>query len=160
MLEFFKNSKTAIILFVVLVVGIIIIMPTVNTQVDIKDKNGDDDYSLCKLTDEDIIEGIDGDIVESHQEGSKKYVFNGTLFSGAETLYNFDTPGTTQKIKVTQISVTKGNARLVVVADGKIVHDFEINAGTQTYTLENFNENASLKIAGESAMFGLEFYIE
>ena len=62
-------------------------------------------------------------------------------------------------IRVTQFTVTDGNARLVVVADGKIVHDFDLNSGEQTYTLTNFSENAALKIAGESATFDLEFYI-
>ena len=159
MIEFIKNSKVAIIVFVVLLVGLVAILPTSNTQVDIKDKNGPDDYSLCKLKDEDIIDGIDGDIVETHQEGSKKYVFHGTLFSGAETVYAFNTPNTTCTIRVTQLSVTSGNARLVVVADGKIVHDFDLNSGEQTYLLTNYSENAALKIAGESAMFDLEFYI-
>lgn len=159
MLEFIKNSKIAIIVFLVLLVGLLAILPTASPQVDIKDKNGPDDYSLCKLEDEDIIKGIDGDIVENHQEGSKKHTFHGTLFSGAETVYDFNTPNLTCTIRVTQFTVTSGNARLVVVADGKIVHDFDLNSGEQTYMLTNFTENAALKIAGESAMFDLEFYI-
>ena len=52
----FKNSKTSIIIFAVLVVAAIAFFPTIGSNVkEYKDTNGENDFSLCKITDEDII---------------------------------------------------------------------------------------------------------
>ena len=54
----FKNSKTGIIIFAVFVVAAIAFFPTIGSNVkEYKDTNGENDFSLCKITDEDIIEG-------------------------------------------------------------------------------------------------------
>ena len=52
----FKNSKTSIIIFAVLVVAAIAFFPTIGSNVkEYKDTNGENDFSLCKITDEDIV---------------------------------------------------------------------------------------------------------
>ncbi|MBR2875768.1 MAG: hypothetical protein IKC01_01385 [Clostridia bacterium] len=156
----FKNPKTMLILFVLAVIAIFALFPTFGNNIDIKDTNGPENYSLCKLTDEDIIEGIDGDIIESTQEGSDTHFFTGRLFSGAEAIYNFENPDKSYTINLSKISVTEGNLRIVVVVDNKIVYDFEPNKPSQSYTVSGFTDNASLRVAGESAVFDLKFEIE
>ncbi|MBE6747884.1 MAG: hypothetical protein E7557_01475 [Ruminococcaceae bacterium] len=156
----FKNPKTMIILFVVAIIAIFAFFPSfVGNEKEIKDTNGPDDFSLCELTDEDIIEGIDGDLVESHQEGSSTHSFYGKLFTGAETIYNFENPQASYTINLSKLKVTEGNIRVVVVIDNKIVYDFEPNKNSQSYTITGFTENASLRVAGESAFFDIEFKI-
>ena len=156
----FKNPKTMLILLVLAVVAVFSLFPTLSNNIDIKDTNGPENYSLCELTDEDIIEGIDGDITETTQQGSDTHFFTGRLFSGAEVLYNFENPGKSYTITLSKISVTEGNLRIVLVVDNKIVYDFEPNKPSQSYTVSGFTNNASLRVAGESAIFDLKFKIE
>ena len=50
----FKNRKTGIIIFAIFVVALITFFQNIGTTKEYKDTNGEDNYSLCKITDEDI----------------------------------------------------------------------------------------------------------
>ena len=72
-------------------------------------------------------------------------VFDATAISGKYTIY------------INKFDVDKGNVKLVLVQDDKIVHEFTPNEAAQEYTLENASgSRISLRIAGESADFKLD----
>ena len=58
----FKNRKTAIIIFAIFIVALIAFFPSIGSTKEYKDTNGEDNYSLCKITDEDIIKQINDKI--------------------------------------------------------------------------------------------------
>ena len=130
----------------------------------IEDTNGETDFTLQTITDADIIEGMNTMSFMSSQSSvtvngvSKNKISVGTM-SGVMELYE----GRLNNESLTVVlsgSVTKGNARIVVVLENEIVHDFELNAADQSFTLENASGRVYIKIAGESAGFSVEYTAE
>lgn len=158
----FKNSKTSIIIFAVLVVAAIAFFPTIGSNVkEYKDTNGENDFSLCKITDEDIIEGMDSSTLNivTFDEEQNEYWYLGKYFNGSTSL-STGTPLTKNNtINIQKFSVTKGNARLLVLADNTIVHDFSPNESNQELSLNNLQGDISLVIAGESTNFEVIFKV-
>lgn len=159
----FKNSKTSIIIFAVLVVAAIAFFPTIGSNVkEYKDTNGENDFSLCKITDEDIIEGMDSSTLNivTFDEEQNEYWYLGKYFNGSTSL-STGTPLTKNNtINIQKFSVTKGNARLLILADNTIVHDFSPNESNQELSLNNLQGDISLVVAGESANFEVFFYVK
>lgn len=158
----FKNSKTSIIIFAVLVVAAIAFFPTIGSNVkEYKDTNGENDFSLCKITDEDIIEGMDSSTLNivTFDEEQNEYWYLGKYFNGSTSL-STGTPLTKNNtINIQKFSVTKGNARLLILADNTIVHDFTPNESNQELSLNNLQGDISLVIAGESTNFEVIFKV-
>ncbi len=158
----FKNSKTSIIIFAVLVVAAIAFFPTIGSNVkEYKDTNGENDFSLCKITDEDIIEGMDSSTLNivTFDEKQNEYWYLGKYFNGSTSL-DTGTPLTKNNtINIQKFSVTKGNARLLILADNTIVHDFIPNESNQELSLNNLQGDISLVIAGESTNFEVIFKV-
>lgn len=158
----FKNSKTSIIIFAVLVVAAIAFFPTIGSNVkEYKDTNGENDFSLCKITDEDIIEGMDSSTLNivTFDEEQNEYWYLGKYFNGSTSL-STGTPLTKNNtINIQKFSVTKGNARLLILADNTIVHDFIPNESNQEISLNNLQGDISLVIAGESTNFEVIFKV-
>lgn len=158
----FKNSKTSIIIFAVLVVAAIAFFPTIGSNVkEYKDTNGENDFSLCKITDEDIIEGMDSSTLNivTFDEEQNEYWYLGKYFNGSTSL-STGTPLTKNNtINIQKFSVTKGNARLLILADNTIVHDFSPNESNQELSLNNLQGDISLVIAGESTNFEVIFKV-
>lgn len=63
------------------------------------------------------------------------------------------------EITVDFAAVEEGNFRMVLVVDDEIVHEFALNELTQTYVLEDVSGYVALRIAGESANFTFDYYI-
>ena len=61
--------------------------------------------------------------------------------------------------EIQKFSVTKGNARLLILADDKIVHDFIPNESGQNFSLNNLKGEIFLVVAGESANFEVVFKV-
>ena len=158
----FKNSKTSIIIFAVLVVAAIAFFPTIGSNVkEYKDTNGENDFSLCKITDEDIIEGMDSSTLNivTFDEEQNEYWYLGKYFNGSTSL-DTGTPLTENNtINIQKFSVTKGNARLLILADNTIVHDFIPNESNQELSLNNLQGDIILVIAGESTNFEVIFKV-
>ncbi|MBE6815277.1 MAG: hypothetical protein E7522_07505 [Ruminococcaceae bacterium] len=158
----FKNSKTSIIIFAVLVVAAIAFFPTIGSNVkEYKDINGENDFSLCKITDEDIIKGMDSSTLNivTFDEEQNEYWYLGKYFNGSTSL-DTGTPLTENNtINIQKFSVTKGNARLLILADNTIVHDFIPNESNQELSLNNLQGDISLVIAGESTNFEVIFKV-
>lgn len=158
----FKNKKTAIVIFIGFIIALIFFFPSTGSTKDYKDTNGEDNYSLCKITDEDIIEGIDSSTLNivTFDESKNEYWYLGKFFNGSTTLGTANDLTADNTIVIQQFSVTKGNTRLLILADDKIVHDFTPNESNQEYSLNNLQGDISLVVAGESANFEVFFYVK
>ncbi len=157
-----KNKKTAIVIFIGFIIALIFFFPSTGSTKDYKDTNGEDNYSLCKITDEDIIEGIDSSTLNivTFDEAKNEYWYLGKFFNGSTTLGTANDLTSDNTIVIQQFSVTKGNTRLLILADDKIVHDFTPNESNQEYSLNNLQGDISLVVAGESANFEVFFYVK
>lgn len=127
----------------------------------IEDTNGPDDTSLTTLTDEDIL----GRSLSCTKLMSSTVTRGNTTrckagkFSGVEDLYESDliwASGTTISVDA---AVTEGNARLVLLLDGEIIHEFDVNGTGQTFSLGEFSGKLCLRIAGESAKYDITFSV-
>lgn len=117
----------------------------------IKDTNGDEDFSLVTIGDEDILAG-----------GTKYAAFlstNNTVgdlhsitiqkFSGVWQVATLSLQGNGRAIIKMEACVEKGNCRIVLIHNDQIIHDFNIN-GSDSYTV-NTAGTYYIKLAGESA---------
>ena len=159
----FKNRKTGIIFFAIFVVALIMFFPNLGNSKEYKDTNGEENYSLCKITDEDIIKGIDHSgltgISSEENEKNGEFYYVGRYFNGSTALNTLESLTTNNTIEIQKFSVTKGNARLLVLADNKIIHDFTPNESGQSFSLDNLEGEIFLVVAGESANFEVVFKV-
>ncbi len=126
----------------------------------IEDTNGEENFDLVTITDQDIIEGMNVVSFASLRTGSgNKESISVKKLSGVLDLYNGNASGETVRFAV-NCDVTAGNARLVVVYDGKIVHEFDLHEQGQSFVLENAKGDFALKLAGESAAFEVVFEVD
>ena len=149
-------------------------------KVETKDLNGEDDFSLAVLTDEDIcaednvcycvVFGLDTSGAKSY--ANKDYLHDGdvvkasatTPLSGVSLLQT--TYGTEETITFTvECDRTKGNVRIVLLDENlDIIHDFSVTEKS-SYTVNNAKgKEFEIRVAGESAEFTInvsrEFIIE
>lgn len=124
----------------------------------IEDTNGDDDYSLCKITNSDIINGRNSISLSSiHSQENNKYKFSVEKFPGVNILYKGTTNHKTIILRMDS-TVSSGNLRIVVISNNEIMFDIKINT-VDTYEIPgNFNEY-KIVVAGESAKFKLNFVL-
>jgi len=129
-----------------------------------EDTNGNDDYTLQTITDENIIKletGASGlKYTENHLgEIIASYEYSSKNFNGVEQIYltNFVLPSDIE-IYIGHMNVKKGNFRLVVINEEKIIFDIPLDAFGDTFRFENLTGSFSVHVAGESAAF--EFYID
>lgn len=158
------NEKTKKILAIVGAVAIVIVcaFSFLNSDLEhIEDTNGEDNYKLQKITDYNI---IDRDIGALGLNTTKNAITNVTTYSsekftGVEEIYGNNIWGNRFEITINHARVDSGNFKIVLLEDDKIVHEFKLNELTQTYVLENPSGYISLRIAGESADFQLDYSV-
>ena len=117
-----------------------------------EDTNGDDDFTLQTLTDEDLIEGTNGlsSLMSSRTVLKNTITYKCQNLSGIYTVCTKEPKNGTLELTVS-CTVKKGNARLVLTSDSEILHDFEVNAADQHLVLDNLKGEVYLRFAGESA---------
>lgn len=129
-----------------------------------EDTNGENDYTLQTITDENIIHLETGSSGLSYSEFhlgdvtfSKGY--SAKNFNGVDQLYttNYLLPSTVT-VYIGTLNISQGNFRLVALNNDEIIYDFPLDAFNETFTFENITGNFSIHLAGESAAF--EFYID
>lgn len=156
-----KAKKGLGLLVVVLFVAGVVWMLLAGPE-HIEDSNGPDDYSLVELTDRNIIRqdtgAVGGPNVREDLIGDTT-TYYAKKFTGVAEIYGENLFATRLTITVNHAQVTEGNFRIVLLVDDKIVHDFALNELTQSYVLEDVNGYVSLRIAGESAAFSLDYYV-
>ena len=138
-------------------------------RVETKDKNGEDDYSLAVLTEDDIC--VEKNVCYCvvfglNPSGSKTYTDEEywhdadfieaaaySPLSGVSLLQS--TYGTADTITLTVVcDRTKGNVRIVLLDENlEIIHDFNITERS-SYTVSNAKaRDFEIRVAGESAEF-------
>ena len=122
----------------------------------IPDTNGDDDFTVVTITDDAILNGPSNSL--SNLKVMSHVGFTTTLkidkFSGVDQLEVIRVTSDSKTI-TTEMTVSSGNCRLVLMDDKQILYDFDIN-GTDSYTLEVGKYR--LKLVGESAKVDLLKY--
>ena len=138
-------------------------------KVETKDLNGEDDFSLAVLTDEDIcaednvcycvVFGLNVSGAKSYadedywHDGDTVEASAATPLSGVSLLQS--TYGTTETVTFTvECARTKGNVRIVLLDENlDIIHDFSVTEKS-SYTVNNAKgKELEIRVAGESAEF-------
>lgn len=119
----------------------------------IEDRNGDDNFTIETISDEDIIKKDNyvsfGSVSSSTTNNSK---LSTKKFSGIKELNRFYSFG----ILNFKSEVFSGNFRVVLIANNKIVIDLDINGSSSV----NVEKGYILKIVGETANFKIEYNFE
>lgn len=148
-----------------LVIAFVAVFIWWNAQSDLEhipDTNGADDFTLEKITDENIVKldlgSIGGPGIYDNIIGETQ-TYYANKFTGVVEIYGENLITNCFQITVNHAAVDAGNFRMVLLVDDEIVHDFTLNELTQTFVLENVSGYVSLRIAGESASFNFDYYI-
>lgn len=125
----------------------------------IEDTNGPEDFSLATLTEEDILGSSLKSTTNMSTEKTKGLTTycKAQKFSGVTDLYEETVMWSSGMTMEVSSSVTEGNARLLLLLDGALIHEFDINAENQTFTLDEFEGTITLRLAGESAKYDIRF---
>ena len=115
----------------------------------IEDFNGETDYSLSTLTQNDLIGGTKTSIIAGNLTTStnKKFKQKVKKMSGVSLLFELDSNDT----YVIEFNVTSGNGLVGIICDDEIIEVVEANSKT-TITVPS-NKDYTVKIAGESCEF-------
>lgn len=127
----------------------------------IEDTNGPDIYTLHTITDANIIErnvGAKG-LTKKTSSVNDTVEYKSDKFTGVEEIYGTNIVANRIDITITNLQVTSGNFRAVVLHNDEIVHEFKVNEMMETFTLEKPNGYVAIRIAGESADFYLTYDI-
>lgn len=144
----------------ILLVAVLVLSLAGCKFVTYEDTNGAEDFSLQTLTEADITSNAN----TCSQITSTKSVINNVTTCTAKEMSGVIKPYETKlrnqdfEIQVSS-EVSKGNARLVLIVDNTIVHDFMLNEKEQTFSLKKYSGNIRLKLAGESAKYKITYTI-
>ena len=147
----------------VFIVGFLIvwfILASGSESIDhIEDTNGADNYALQVLTDENIVKrdvGAKG-FSSTTNNITNRITYSSKKYTGVTEVDGYTSLGTTCTVCVNYFDLYEGNAKLVVMKDDEIVHEFAPNEGLQYFTVENAKgAYISFRLAGESAKFKLD----
>ena len=126
----------------------------------IEDTNGEDDYSITTITDQDIIDGMNnlwvGSISSSKKIDGKT---TGTLkvnkFSGVSEIAEFISKNTLILMTISN-TCTAGNLMVVVTSEDEILLKVYANE-SKSVEIPNNGKKYQIKVVGESAKFSLEY---
>lgn len=124
----------------------------------IEDTNGDDDFSIQTITEERILSGSSYSMTSSKKVTiNNKTTMSVKKFSGVYTLYDFDLEDDENLNFTIYSEVTKGNFKMVLTQDKKIVKNIPINT-INDFSVSNKGDY-KIKLVGESAAFELSFLV-
>ena len=165
------NEKTKKILwglFTVIFIVVFVVWMILNPSPEhIEDTNGRDDYTIEKITEEEIVNlsiGSRGTVATEEltiESGSIKLSngirYSSDKFTGAQSLYTTTIfKGSDIIIDLFYFNIYEGNFAFYIVLDDKIVGQVEPNVpGMTTFIMHDIEKTASLSyiIVGESASF-------
>lgn len=129
-----------------------------------EDTNGEDDFTLQILTEENIVNLDTGASGLSYSEESLNDVtfsseYSSKNFNGVERIYltNFVAPSDVQ-VYIGTMNVKSGNFKLVAVNNDEIIKEFDVDTFNEVFTFEDIEGSFAIHVAGESAAF--EFYMD
>ena len=147
-------------LWVVVFIGVFCFLMLNDKKIEhIEDTNGAEDYSLQVITDENI------ELMDYGAKGfgsttdniTNRTVYSSKNYSGVTEVEGYTSVGDSYTAYVNYFDVKQGNAKLVLVVDDKIVHEFKPNEAAQEFTVEGTKgAYVSIRLAGESANFKLD----
>ena len=138
------------------VIFIIFLSITLTSCSHIEDTNGPDDYSLVKISDEEIlgVRSASTKIGAFESQTGRTIKVKVSKFSGVEKLQSFKTTNSDITFTVS-VTVNSGNFKAVLVQEGKIIHTFNNNASNQVVTVKQGTGTVSFYVAGESAKYNI-----
>ena len=127
----------------------------------IEDTNGADNFELQQITDENICKMDIGalNISESEDIIGETVTYKSNKFTGVSEVFYENIITNRFEITINHARVDAGNFKMVLCVDDEIVHTFTLNELSQTYVLEDVRGTVSLRIAGESAKFQVDYIV-
>lgn len=137
---------------------IIVLTFTLSSCTQIKDTNGDDDYTIETLSDELLFDSINKYVMigsfSSHNDN--KHIYKMSIISGVKELHTFDN---NKYFTIdTKVEVKSGNVKLVLVDNTNILKEFAIN-DIDTFTFDTSSSIVRLMLMAESANVSIEYLI-
>ena len=161
-----KKNKFAPILAVIAAIALVVVYFLLPGVEPIEDTNGPDDFSLAVLTDADIVADSYSSTGGLTTSTGRVTLPGGWEISDGVEISAKELSGITELLwadyilpsdfylEISSFTLESGNARLVVVNEGKIVA--EIEPGTDIICrLDDLTGRTSLRLATESARFTL-----
>lgn len=126
----------------------------------IEDTNGIDNYSLNTITDRNIIKLNSDPLYETDNDNTTNDSKLSLIkFSGVMEIHGKDYNNESLQIDLKNLKIIEGNLQAVLLVDNKIIHKFNPNESNQSFKLDNISGYVALRIAGESAKFEMEYYV-
>ncbi len=128
----------------------------------IEDTNGEDDYSLATITEEQLVKGTNSSskVGFLHTQINDTHTFKVNKFSGVEVLESIRATESTKSITfLVECTRNSGNLYVYVRCDGQIVGDFEIGTKDDLVIENPAPGKYELCVAGESASYELSVTI-
>lgn len=129
-----------------------------------EDTNGDDDFTLQTITDDDIINLRTGSSGMSSRESSVGAIssseYSSKNFNGVDQLFQTNYIGNSDvTLTVGYLNVTAGNFRMVVINNDEIIFDVPLGSAAEAYIFEDINGSFAVHVAGESAAVEFNFSV-
>lgn len=119
-----------------------------------KDTNGEDDYTLQSITDDEIVDDSNYSVIGSFRNVIKnKGSYRVKKINGVFTIDTFSKGTYTFTV---DFKVSKGNAKLVLCDDDEIIYEFTVNQDSQSYTISS-STRFYLKVAGENSSLEVKY---
>lgn len=122
----------------------------------IEDTNGDEDFSIQTISEDEIIKGTNsvsvGRITTSK---NNNYSMKVEKFSGVETICTWEKYSSLFNL-TTDITINSGNFMLVLTTDKDVIKVFKNNE-IDEFLVNTLSGDIHLKIVGESANFQLKY---
>ena len=146
--------------FAIAMVVICVVLFLLDDTEPIEDTNGADNFALQVITDQNIIQqdmGMVGGIKIHKDIIGDGVTISSDSFTGIhEVLYDNYVLPSDFHLELTNLTVTGGNFRAVIVNEDKIVGELEFNSEDDPFIdswLEDVTGKVELVLAGESAAF-------
>ncbi len=129
-----------------------------------EDTNGDDNFDLQTITDEDIIHLQTVSSGLNYSETSVGIISSSEYYSknfnGVDQLYltNYFADSDVV-VTVGYLNVTAGNFRMVVINNDEIIFDIPLDSAAEAYIFEDVNGSFAIHVAGESAAVEFNFSV-
>ncbi len=128
----------------------------------IEDTNGEQDYSLATITEEQLVKGTNSSskVGFLHTQINNSHTFKVNKFSGVEAIESVRATESTKSITfLVESTRNSGNLYVYVRCDGQIVGDFEIGTKDDLVIENPAPGKYELCVAGESASYELSVTI-
>ena len=157
-----KTKKILTVIAAVVMVAVAAVWFLNSNLEHIEDTNGADNYTLQTIKDSNIINMDIGAMGLKTRKNkiTRTTTYSSNKFTGVAEIYGQNIYGNRIEFTINHARVDAGNFKIVLLEDDEIVHEFTLNELTQTYVLKNPSGYISLRVAGESADFQLDYVVE